>query len=113
MIGDYQHRVTFQDPSPPVADGRGGYTQTWHDITPALGWKVSITPATAGDLERISGGGSVVTTGTVIVRGRRHPGVSTKTRMLFNGKTFSITGAIDDAYRGATMALTAVEQVTA
>jgi len=111
MIGDYRHLVTFEDPGPAVPDGAGGYTQTWQGLTPPT-WKVSITPATAADLERISGGGSVVTTATALVRGHYHPGVSTKTRMLFNGKTYSVTGTRSVDERGIRMELAAVEQVT-
>ncbi|RPH52601.1 MAG: hypothetical protein EHM91_00040 [Planctomycetota bacterium] len=111
MIGDYRHRVTFQDPGPAVPDGAGGYTQTWQDLTPPT-WQVQIAPATVADLERISGGGSVVTTGGSVVRGHYHPGVSTKTRMLFNGKTYSITGVRSIEERGIKMELSVVEQVT-
>jgi SPP1 family predicted phage head-tail adaptor len=111
MIGDYRHLVTFQDPGDPVPDGVGGYTQTWADLTPPT-WRVQVAPAAAHDLERISAGGSVTTTATHVVRGRYHPGVSTKTRMLFNGKTYSITGARTEDERGVLMELTAVEQGT-
>ena len=111
MIGDYRHVVTFQDPGPKVADGAGGYTQTWDPIAPGT-WRVQIAPLPIVDQERISGGGSVVTTATHVVRGRYHPGVSTKTRMLFNGKTYSITGKTSKDARGVLMELAAVEQVT-
>ena len=110
MIGDYKHLVTFQDPGPAVPDGVGGYTQTWADLSPAT-WKVQIAPAAAADLERVAAG-TVLTQATSIVRGHYHPGVSTQTRMLYNGKTFAITGARYVDERPPKMELAAVELVT-
>jgi len=110
MIGDYRHLVTFQDPSGTVPDGGGGYTQTWADLQPAH-WFVQIAPLPVGDLERTAAAGSVQTTGSFVVRGRYHPGVSTKTRMLFDGKTYSITGTRTPDARGVLMELAVVEQV--
>ena len=109
MIGDYRHLVTFQDPGPAVPDGAGGYTQTWDDLTPAT-WKVQITPAGAADLERVTAG-TVLTQATHIVRGRYHPGVSTRSRMLFSGRTFMIAGTRNVEERSILMELVAVEQV--
>ena len=111
MIGHQRHLVTFQDPGPAIPDGAGGYTQTWADLSPAT-WFVAILPLPAGDLERVSGGGSVMTTGTYLIRGRYHPGVSTKSRMLFSGRTFSVTGTRNVDERAITMELAVVEQVT-
>ncbi len=108
--GDLRHRVLFQNPGPPVPDGDGGYTQTWTDLVPAT-WHVSIEPATAADLERIAAG-TVLSTASHIVKGRHHPGVTTQTRMVFSGRTFSITGVANVEERGITMELVAVEVVT-
>jgi len=110
MIGDFRHLVTFQDPSAAVPDGAGGYTQTWSDLQPAT-WFVAVQPAGAGDLERLAAG-SVITPASHVVRGRYHPGVSTKTRMLFSGRTFAITGTRNVDERSIHMELVAVEQVT-
>jgi len=110
MIGDARHLVTFQDPGDPVPDGVGGYTQTWGDLSPAT-WYVAIAPASAGDVERLAPG-TVVTQATHLVAGRYHPGVSTKTRMLFSGRTFAITGARNVGERSILMELTAAEMVT-
>jgi len=110
MIGDYTHLVTFQDPGPAVPDGVGGYTQTWADLAPAT-WKVQIAPAAAADLERVAAG-TVLTQPTSIIRGHYHPGVSTHTRMLYNGKTYAITGTRYVDERPPKMELAAVELVT-
>ena len=108
MIG--RHLVTFQDPGKPEPDGVGGFRETWTDLVPAH-WYVDITPATAADRERFTAG-TVVSTATVMVRGRYHGGVSTATRMLFNGCTYAITGKKNVDERSIDMELAAVETVT-
>ena len=110
-IGDYKHLVTFQDPGPAVPDGVGGYTQSWTDLAPGL-WRVSVLPAAVRDLERVAAG-TVITQGTSIVSGHYHSGVSTRTRMLFNGKTYSVTGVRYVDLVPPRMELAVVEQVAA
>lgn len=105
----YPTLVVFQDPSPALPDGAGGYTQTWTDIPPGT-WKVSVRPAAAADLERV-GAGTVTTQGAALVRGHYHAGVTTKSRMLYNGKTWSITGVGYVNTLPPAMELTVVEQV--
>ena len=109
-IGDYKHVVTFQDPVD-VPDGLGGYTQTWQDLAPAT-WRVQVAPSAASDQER-SAGGTVMTAVLTTIRGHYHPGVSTRTRMLHNGKTYAITAATFVDERPPRMELSAVEQGTA
>lgn len=109
-IGDLRHVVTFQNPGAPVPDGDGGWTTPWTDTDPAT-WHVSITPATARDLERTPHG-TTISTATHIVKGRHHPDVTTQTRMLFQGRTFSINGVANFQERGIWMELIAVEVVT-
>jgi len=109
MIGDFKHLVTFQERTT-APDGAGGYTETWQDLSPAT-WKVQIAPAAAADLERVAAG-TVLTQATSIIRGRYHPGVSTQTRMLYNGKTYAITGAVFVDRRPPEMELAAVETMT-
>lgn len=108
-IGEYRHSVLFQNPGAAVPDGDGGYTQTWTDLSPAM-WHVSIEPATARDLERVAAG-TVISTASHIVKGRYHPGVTTATRMIFGGRTFSITGKANLEERSILMELIAVEVV--
>jgi len=107
--GDYRHLVTFQNPAPPVSDGDGSYTQNWDDLDPPT-WYVSLTPATAASLERTALG-TVTSMASHIVRGDVHPGVTTQTRMLFDGRTFSITGKVNSVERAGEMELGAVEVV--
>ena len=108
-IGAYRHTVTFQSPAA-VPDGDGAYTESWVDLDPAV-WRVSIEPATARDLERV-GVGTVSSATSHLVRGFYHPGVTTQSRMLFNGRTLAITGKQNVAERNVYMELIAVEQVT-
>jgi len=107
--GDYRHLVTFQNPGTPTPDGDGAYTETWTDLDPPT-WYVSLTPASAASLERTAVG-TVVSMATHIVRGDVHPDVTTATRMLFDGRTFSITGKVNSAERAGEMELGAVEVV--
>lgn len=108
-IGARLHLVLFQNPGAPVPDGDGGFTQTWTDLSPAT-WHVSIEPATARDLERVAAG-TVLSTATHIVKGRYHPTVTTATRMIYGGRTFSITGKANLEERDIFMELIAVEVV--
>lgn len=106
-IGEYRHRVLFRTPGPNVDNGDGGWTNTYADLA---SWMVSIEPATARDLERVAFG-TVLSTNTYIVKGRYLAGVDTKTQMVFNGRTFSITGVANVEERSITMELVAVEVV--
>lgn len=109
-LGDYRHTVLLQNPGTPTPDGDGGYTQSWTDCVPPT-WQCSIEPATVRDLERVAAG-TVIATATQIIKGHYRPDVTTKTRLVFNGRRFSITGVQNPQERGITLELTAVEVVT-
>jgi head-tail adaptor len=87
-IGSFRHRVSLAAPGPPIPDGDGGYTEGWAPLDPAT-WDCSIAPATARDLETI-GGGTVLAQATHTVRGRFHPGITTETRLTFDGRTLNV-----------------------
>jgi len=89
-VAERPHRVTLQNPGPAVPDGDGGFTQTWTDLVPPALY-VKIAPATAREVERLAAG-TVLATATHIVTGPYHAGVTTKTRIVFNGRVFSVTG---------------------
>jgi SPP1 family predicted phage head-tail adaptor len=108
QVGEYRHRVVFQNPVS-VPDGVGGFLQSWTDLAPAS-WMVAIEPATAADLERIAAG-TTLSTASHVVTGRFHPGVTTQTRMIFNGQFFSITGVVNVELRSITMICGAVQVV--
>lgn len=109
MIGTFRHVVTVQEPSGMIPDGEGGFTEGWTDLDPAK-WDVSITPATARDLERV-GAGTVITTATHIITGRYRSDVDTTTRVLFEGRTFHLTGVRNPEERNETLECTADEQL--
>jgi SPP1 family predicted phage head-tail adaptor len=108
-IADRPHRVTLQNPGPAIPDGDGGYTQSWTDLVPPA-LSVKIAPATQRDLERVIAG-TVMSTATHIVTGPFHPQVTTKTRVLFNGRQFSVVGVADPEEGQVEMILVCVEVV--
>ena len=107
--GARRHLVQFQNPGAAVPDGDGAYTQTWTDLTPAT-WLVSLEPATTQDLERAAAG-TIISSASHLVRGDFHPGVTTQTRMLFEGQVFAITGVVNLEMRGIEMLCGAIEVV--
>jgi head-tail adaptor len=104
-IGKTEHLVTFDDPGEPVGDGEGGYTTTPVPLQPAH-WFVRIRPATMKDTEHLTAG-TVITHVSHIVHGRYHPGVSTRTRMTFEGHVYQITSVTNADARGLEMELVA------
>jgi SPP1 family predicted phage head-tail adaptor len=106
-IGQRRHLVTVQAPGAPVADGDGGYTQTWAPLAPA-DWWVRIQPATAKDLERVAAG-TVISTATHIVTGRYHPQITTATRIVEGARIFEVTGVSDPEERHIETICTCVE----
>jgi SPP1 family predicted phage head-tail adaptor len=103
------HRVSFQNPGPAVPDGDGGYTQSWIDLSPAA-LSVRIAAPTARDLESL-GPGTVVSTATHVITGPFHSGVTTKTRITFNGRLFQVIGVTNVEERGQEMVILANELV--
>jgi len=108
-VASRPHRVTFQNPGPGIPDGDGGFTLTWTDLVPAA-MSVEIKPATAVDLERVAAG-TVLSTASHVITGPYHPQVTTKTRVLFNGREFHVTGVANPDERNAEMVLVCVEIV--
>lgn len=88
--GMRRHYVTLANPGTPVSDGDGGATSTPVALTPA-GVYAQVTPATARDLERLAAG-TIVATGTHVVRMPYHAGVTTQTVVTFNGRRLAVTG---------------------
>ena len=103
------HRALLQNPGPAVPDGDGGYTQSWIDLQPPA-LSVSIEPPTARDLELL-GAGTVTAAITHAIRGPFHPAVTTKTRIIHDGRLFHVVSVANVAERGASMVLLATELV--
>lgn len=108
-IADRPHRVSFQNPGPAAPDGEGGTVPSWTDLTPPA-LSVKIAPATAANLERVTSG-TVLATATHVITGPYHPQVTTQTRILFNGRQFSVTGVSNREERNVDMTLVCKEVV--
>jgi SPP1 family predicted phage head-tail adaptor len=106
-IGEFRHVVQFQTPTM-APDGDGGVIETWVDLLPR--WPVAIQPATVRDLEKNTAG-TIVATATHIIRGRYRPDVKVDARMLFDGRTFRITGVASPKEKKLELWLFAVETV--
>jgi SPP1 family predicted phage head-tail adaptor len=109
-IGDRPHRVTFQNPGPPVPDGDGGYLQSWTDLRPPALW-MKITAASAAALERVAAG-TVIATATHLLTGPYHPQVTTQTRCLFDGRSFQVGNVTNREERDQEMVLVCTEQIS-
>jgi SPP1 family predicted phage head-tail adaptor len=107
-IGALRHRITLQTPTS-VADGDGGFSDTW--ATLAANVPASIAPATAHDLERVVAG-TVQSSATHLVTIRYLAGVTTKTRVVFGSRLFSVTGVQNPDERNISLVLVCQEIVT-
>ena len=87
-IGPNRHHVTLASPGDPIPDPDGGWIESWAPLDPA-DWDCSIEPATTRTLEAI-GAGTVLAQATHIVKGRYHPGITTETRVTFEGRTLNV-----------------------
>lgn len=77
-------RVALANPAPPsaaIADGDGGFTESWTALIPATVW-ASVRPAPAREMERLFSN-TIAAIATDIVTIRYHSGVTTKTRITF------------------------------
>lgn len=109
-VGELRHWITLETPGTPVADGDGGYTQTWSALTPSP-VAASIVPASARELERVIAG-TVLSSATHIVTIRYHSGVTTKTRITFGARTLNVVGLMNPDERNVWTVMTAVEVVS-
>lgn len=107
-ISSRQKRVVFQNPGAESDDGAGGYTQSWTDLPPAASARVE--PATAQSLERVAAG-TVISTATHVVTVPYRAGISTKTRILMDGRTLNITSVHDPEDRHVELVLVCEEVV--
>lgn len=105
--GTLRHLVTLQTPTS-APDGDGGFTDTWTAL--ATVW-ASIVPATARDLERVVAG-TVQSSATHLVTIRYLAGVTTKTRIVFGSRLFSVTGVQNPEERNISLVLVCQEIVT-
>lgn len=87
----FNKQVDLRDPGTRTRDGKGGFTDAYDlPLTPST-WFCEILPATAANLEQLVGGTTEVKA-THIVTGRYHDGITTKTRLTFNGRQLFVRG---------------------
>jgi head-tail adaptor len=108
MRGELRHVVTLEQPGDPVPDGLGGYTETWAPLDPAT-WYCRITPAGTRDMERLVSAGVVQTTAAHLVAGDFHPGITTETRLSFEGRLFQVQSVRDIDERHVALELVCTE----
>src|SRR5687768_11510280 len=106
--GQKRHLVTLEGPGPLVPDGDAGWTHSW--VTLGSPMRAEIKPATARDLERISAG-TVLSIATHIITMDYRSDVTLQTRVLFDGRTFSVVGKFNPDERKIDLVLTCVEIV--
>ncbi len=87
-LGHYRHVVTLDEPGNPISDPDGGWIPTWAPLDPPT-WHCSITQPAARTLESL-GAGSVESTATHLLSGRYHKGITTQTRVMFEGRTLNV-----------------------
>lgn len=88
--GQRRHYVTLYSVSDPQPDGDGGFTTVPVPLDPS-GMYASIDAASQRDLERVIAG-TVMAEATHIVTMPYHPGVTTSTLIVFNGRQLSVVG---------------------
>lgn len=96
--GARRHRVRLEFLGAPVADTDGGFTNSPRVLYPS-DVHVSIEPATERALERLAAG-TVISNASHIVTMPFHPGVTTKTQIVFGGRTLHVTGVANPEERG-------------
>jgi head-tail adaptor len=107
--GGLDKRVTIQVPGPRVPDGKGGFTETWTDLTPN-GWWAAIEPATASNVERRVGR-QVEAKVSHLVTVRYVAGVLVTGRVVFGTRIFWIRGIANRYERNVQLTLACEEKV--
>lgn len=92
LISARPHYVQLQRPAPPLPDGDGGYLDDpWEDLAPPRMF-AEVIAASASALERVAVGATVIAQATDVVTMPYHPQLTTKCRILYNGRTLHVVG---------------------
>jgi SPP1 family predicted phage head-tail adaptor len=108
-IGTFRHVVTLDAPGDPVPDPDGGYTEAYAPLTPPT-WDCAIEQASTRSLESL-GAGSVIAQATHLVRGPYHAGITTQTRITFQGRILNVLYVANRDERGIETDLVCAEVV--
>jgi head-tail adaptor len=104
------HRVWLQKPGPPVPTDDGGWEQSWIDLSPPKMFS-KIEPASAVDMERVFSDGAIISSASHVVKMPFHAAMTTKVRIMFDGRTFTVTGVANDDERKAQSIIACTEVV--
>jgi len=85
------HRIWLQKPGPLVPTPDGGWEQSWLDLSPPKMFS-KIETASAVDMERVFANSAVVSTASHVVKLPYHAQLTTKVRIIFDGRSFVVTG---------------------
>ena len=109
-VGVRPHRIWLQAPGPMVPTDDGGYEQSWVDLAPPRAY-AKISTATAVDMQQMFADSTTLSTASHVINLPHHPGITTKVRILFDGRTFMVTGVADPDSRKAETVLACTEVV--
>ncbi len=92
------HRIWLQRPGPLVDTPDGGWEQTWVDLAPSHMFS-KIETASAVDLERVFANSAIISSASHVVKLPFHAGLTTTVRIIFDGRSFMVTGVADSDER--------------
>jgi head-tail adaptor len=101
------HRVTLDNPGPPVPTSDGGFTETVVPLQPPAMF-ANILPVLERGGERATGG-TVIAQATHRIAMPFHPQVTMQTRVRFHGRTFSVVSVANTEERNVETVLLCVE----
>jgi SPP1 family predicted phage head-tail adaptor len=107
--GQKRHLVSLDTPTS-TPDGSGGYIEGWAALSPPTRY-AEIKPATARDLERVVAN-AVESTASHLLTMDYHAQVTTKTRITFGTRVFTVDGVQNPEERNITLVIAATEVVT-
>lgn len=107
--GQYRNLVIVQQAGAPTPNADGSYDDTWTDANPAE-WYVSVTPATARDMEAIAAG-TVLSQATHLVRGHYRPDITTTSRLLFGVRVLAVVSVTNPDEADVELVVACVEVV--
>lgn len=94
-IGALRQVGTLSNPGTPVPDGDGGFTQTYTPLDPPT-WRFAMQVASVRAAERHFAA-TVTAHASYIFSGRYHPGITTKTRIVWTDRSGEVhTGNVLD-----------------
>jgi SPP1 family predicted phage head-tail adaptor len=106
--GRRHHLVGLQNPTT-APDGQGNYTETWTDCAPPTA-QAEIRPTGSSDLERVQAG-TVTANASHLIAIPYQADVTTKTRVTYGPRVFSVLGVMNPDERNIELALLCAEVV--